>query len=187
MRSTTGWGAGWGVMPVLLAVGMLPATAVEAQDPVVRTYLQGAACHFRFPASEVEVLSRWGLPEEEIPVVLFLSQRAGVSPEVILSLRRARSSWNDLSRRYGIGASNFHVPLGDAAPDPSLARAYGEFGSRSPRDWDAVTLSDPEVVALVNLRFLTEALGIPPGRVLTARASSGGWARAYASLGGRGC
>lgn len=175
-----------------LAGGLLILTALipgslDAQDAATQTYLLRAGCHFGAPAGEVEVLARWSVPSEEIPVALFIAGRAGVSPEVVLSLRRGRNSWGDVASRYGVGGGTFHVPLGSDSPGDRLARAYGEFGTRSPREWDAVQLTDAEIVDLVNLRFLTEALGIPATRALQARSSGGSWVAAFTSLGGRGC
>jgi len=178
-RQRSGWALG--VMASLLLPG-----AVPAQDASTRMYLLAAGCHFRVPAGEVEVLARWSIPPEEIPVGLFLSARAGVSPEVIFSLRRTRTSWGDLAARYGLGAAALHVPLGGGGAG-ELSRAYAAFEALPPREWDSVTLTDPEVIALVNLRFLTESLGIPASRVLDARAANGGWVAVYAALGGRGC
>ncbi len=42
----------------------------------------------------------------------------------------------------------------------SLARAYGEFKARPSRDWNQIELDDPEIVALVNLRVLSEQVGV---------------------------
>jgi hypothetical protein len=173
--------SGW-VLGALVAL-LLPG-AVAAQD--ARMYLLAAGCHFRVPAGEVEVLARWSIPPEEIPVGLFLSARAGVSPEVIFSLRRTRTSWGELAGRYGLGAAAFHVPLNGASPG-ELSRAYEAFEGSPPREWDSLSLSDPEIIALVNLRFLTESLGIPASRVLDARAANGNWVAVYAAVGGRGC
>lgn len=171
---------------ILLLAALLPSTGA-AQDAATRTYLLRAGCHFGAPAGEVEVLARWSVSPEEIPVALFIAERTGVSAEVVLSLRRGGASWSDLSARYGLGGGAFHVPLAGAAPGDRLARAYGEFGSRSPREWDPVRLPDAEVVDLVNLRFLTESLGIPVARALEARASAGSWVEAFTAVGGRGC
>lgn len=184
-RAHVGPARAMGLLAALLAA-LLPDPAA-AQDAATRTYLLRAGCHFGVPAGEVEVLARWSVPPEEIPVALFIAGRAGVSAEVVLSLRRGRTSWGDLASRYGLGGGTFHVPLSGAAPGDRLARAYGEFGSRAPREWDAIRLDDVEIVDLVNLRFLTESLGIPAGRALDARASAGSWVGAFAALGGRGC
>jgi hypothetical protein len=171
---------------LVAALFSFPAPAAS-QDAATRTYLLRAGCHFDAPAGEVEVLARWSVPPEEITVALFIARRAGVSPEVVLSLRRGRTSWADLAGRYGLGGGTFHVALAGAAPGDRLARAYGEFENRAPREWDSVQLTDGEIVDLVNLRFLTESLGIPAARALDALASAGSWVGAFASVGGRGC
>jgi len=178
-RSSTPW------VVALLAVALLPAGG-GAQDAQTRAFLQGVAAHFNLPPAEVDVLARWSIPAEEIPVALYIAGRASLSPEVVFSVRRGGTAWVEVARRYGVGSSVFHTALGGAPPSPLLARAYADFEGRAPREWDAVRLSDDEVVALVNLRFLMEALRVPAGRALEARASAGSWIGAYVALGGRG-
>ncbi len=45
-------------------------------------FLRGAAEYFNVAPREAVVISQWGLRPAEVPVVLFLSGRAGVSPAV---------------------------------------------------------------------------------------------------------
>jgi len=177
------------ILPVLLLLaGFLPG-GVDAQsrEAEVRTYLQGVGCFFRMPPGEVQVLSQGRVSEEEIPVILFLASRAGVSGEVLVALRRTGASWMELARRYGMDAAVLHFPLGGASPGAALARAYDAYGAVAPREWGKVTLTDQEVVGLVNLRFLTEHNRIPPSQVLQARERAGDWVGAFIALGGRTC
>lgn len=151
-----------------------------ADSPQIQEYFRGVADHFRLPPEEVFILGDWRLPPEEVPALLFVSRRAGVSPEAIAALRRNGRSWGELTRRYDLGSDVYHVDLPAVAG--SLARARALFEGRPRADWEAIELTDSEIVGLVNLKVLSEVLGIPPGRVLEARERAGSYPAAYQRL-----
>lgn len=156
-------------LPLLLAVAPLRAQG-EFED-----YFRAAASHFGVSASEVGILAEWDIQADEVPVVLFVARRAGVSTDALAALRRSGRSWADLASQYGVNAGHFHVTLDEATPLGPLSRAYGEYRVRASAGWPAIRLEDREIVLLVNLRFLAEELGRSPADVLGAleRAGSG--------------
>lgn len=153
-------------LPALAAALALsaPGSARAQQDGDAGSYLRAVSEHFRIPAAEVAVLSRWGLPAGEIPVVLFLSAETGVSPDVVVAQRRRGAEWMEIARGYSVHAGAFHVPLD--GPPGFLAGAYERFGSVDALGWSSIPLSDAEVAGLVNVRFLSQHMGVPPARVL---------------------
>lgn len=146
-------------------------------------YLRAVSEHFRIPAAEVAVLSRWGLPAGDIPVVLFLSGRAGVSADVVVAQRRRGAEWMEIARGHSLHAGSFHVPLD--GPAGFLAGAYERFGSVDAPGWSSLSLSDAEVAGLVHVRFLSEHMDVPPARVL-AELGSGDVVAGYRRLRGGG-
>jgi len=118
-------------------------------------------------------------------VVLFLSRRAGVSPDALIGLRRSGRPWGQVASQLGLGVSTFHIPLPEDAPLGSLSRAYGEFRGRPSRDWNLIELLDREIIALVNLRVLSEHVGVTPLRVLQCREEAGSFAAGFALLRGQ--
>ena len=149
----------------VLATGALPTVPdkLGAQQADAReAYLRAAAEHFDFGSGEVVVLSRWGLSAGEISVVFFLAVQARVAPDVVVAQRRQGGSWMEIAAGYSVHAGNFHVPLAEAPP--SLAPAYERFGAVEASQWSTVPLSDAEVVALVNVRFLSRYLSVSPDR-----------------------
>jgi hypothetical protein len=149
-------------LPLLLAAA--PAQAQGGFDD----YFQAAASHFGVPAAEVGILAEWGLDPGEIPVVLFLARRAGVSTDALAALRRSGRSWADLASQYNVHAGHLHVTLDEGIPLGPLTRAYGEYRARGSAGWPAIRLEDSEVVLLVNLRFLADELARPHADVLAA-------------------
>lgn len=174
-------------LSLVLTLAVLPDhREVAAQvSPADEAYLRAAAQHFQVPPQEVRILAEWGLPTSEIPVVLFLSRRGGISPDALVSLRRNGASWSDLSARYQVGAGDYHVPVEGAVAEGILTRAYRQFEATPQSEWDSIRLTDREVITLVNLQFLTASLGIPPGRLLEDAGSQTDFVRVYGSLSAR--
>jgi hypothetical protein len=104
---------------VVLAALVCVASGVEARQAggAEAAYLRAVARYFQLPEGEVSILAHWDLPADEIPVVLFVAQRAGVSAEALVALRESGRSWNQLAATYNIGANALHVPI----RDPSMA------------------------------------------------------------------
>ncbi|GMV07859.1 MAG: hypothetical protein AMXMBFR53_41340 [Gemmatimonadota bacterium] len=160
----------------LLAV-MLGAAGAAAQE----AYFGAVAEFFALPRSEVAILAEWPLPADEIPVVLFLARRAGISPEALVALRDSGRGWSELAGRYRVDASHFHVPLGDGTDARRLDAAYRQFRGLPPGRWGEVSLRDEDIVSLVNLRVLSQTLRRSPDEIL-AQAGAGPWADLYARL-----
>lgn len=165
---------------VLAAAGVLWPGSVAAQGGAAgrEAYFGAVAEYFALPAAEVSILGEWRIPDEEIPVVIFLARKAGVSPEAVVALRRSGRGWSELAGRYGLGADQFHVPLGDGVPAGALTDAYARFRALPATRWGEVTLSDREVVGLVNLKVLAQTLGRSPEEILV-RVGQGTWVEAY--------
>lgn len=165
---------------VLTAAGALWPGGVAGQAAAAGrdAYFGAVAEYFALPAAEVSILGEWRLPDDEIPVVLFLARKAGVSPEAVVALRRSGGGWSELAARYGLGADQFHVALRDGAPAGVLADAYARFRALPAPRWGEVTLSDREVVGLVNLKVLAQTLRRSPEEILV-RAERGTWVEAY--------
>jgi hypothetical protein len=134
------------------------------------------------PQNEVSILAEWDLPPDEIPVVLYIARRAGVSPDAVTALRRAGRSWTDLASRYDVDAGTLHVPLPDDASAGPLQQLYARYRALPASRWSQIQLSDRDIVTLVNVRLLSQTLKIPPQEVLAAATGGRSFADVYASL-----
>lgn len=161
---------------------ILAAPAVTSAQS--QAYLDAVSDHFDVARDEVEILSGWGIPDGEIPVVLSISRIAGVSPDAVLALRRGGRSWAELSNRYGVSAARLHVRLPDDADAGVLARLYDEYRSRPSTAWVSIEIRDDEMVNLVNLRFLSTYLSRSPAEVVAALTAAGSPSAALARLRG---
>lgn len=156
---------------VLVLGAAAPAQAQGGDD----AYLQAVGEHFRVSVDEVRVLASWGRPAADIPVVLFVAGRGGVSPDAVMALRNAGRGWSEIAGRWQLHAGDFHVPIDDGVDAGPLASAYEQYRSRPGTAWPSITLSDSDVVSLVHVRFLSDYLGVAPARVIQAlgRAAAG--------------
>jgi hypothetical protein len=141
--------------------------------------------HFGVSLREVTIIGEWDLSPDEVPVVLFLARRAGVSSDALIGLKRQGMTWMGICGRFGLGAATFHIPLPEGADLGPLTRAHAEFRSRPANRWGEIQLNDAEIVAFVNVQVLSEQVRIPPTRVLDGFRQAGSFVAAYPFLPGR--
>lgn len=167
-----------------LCLGLVAGLPLAAQDrsAAEASYFRAVAGFFNLPMSEIAILGDWDLEPDEIPVVLFMARRGGVSPEALVALRGSGQSWAALADRYRIGPGSFHVPVRDDAPAGILAAAYERYRSTPVSEWSAMRLTDADIVALVNVRVIAQSLGIPAERVLARASTSTSFVQLHAQL-----
>lgn len=171
-----------------LQAALLAPVLVSGQDPdsrVKAAFFRTVADHFEVPPQEVAIVGDWDLAPDEVPVVFFLSKQAGVSPDALIGHRRQGRSWMEVCSRFGLGVGAFHLTFPPGTSLGFLARAYEEFNRYPVRDWAQINLVDEEIVGLVNLRVLSEGMGVSLPRVLRAREEAGSFLAAFSSLRGR--
>lgn len=158
------------------------AAGQELEPGARQAYYRAVADHFEVPIDEVEVLGEWGLDPDEVPVILFVSSRAGVSSDALVGMRKSGRSWNAVAHRFGLGSRSFHIVLPEDASLGLLSGAYEKFKSKPAREWDTIELEDLEIVSLVNLKVLSEQVDVPPLRVLLSREEHGSFIAGFMSL-----
>ena len=169
---------------LLLIAMIVTAAGAEAQQEEAsqEAYFRAVGEFFTVPSSELAILRDWRLAPDEIPVVLFVAERSGVSPEALVALRRSGQSWTELADRYGVGAAALHLPIPPQAPAGRLARLYEQFRSTPLSQWDGIRLEQRDIVALVNVRLLAQTLGIPPDEILARAGPAGSFVQLYGEL-----
>lgn len=171
-----------GLLRALALAAILIPGALAGQEPqAVDAYYRAVGDHFNVSPQEVAILSEWRLDPAEVPVVLFLASRGGISPDAVVALRRGGRGWAEIAGRYGVGGDDFHVPMASGSAG-SLAGVYDRYGSTPSAAWGSITLSDDEIVGLVNVGVLSAAAGVSPARVQEARDRAGSWVAAFQSL-----
>jgi len=166
---------------LVLVAGTSAVAAQEVTDAARDAYFGAVAEFFELPRSEVDILASWRLDPDEIPVVLFVARRSGVSAEAVVALRRSGRGWSELAKRYGLDAAHFHVPLSDQAEAGALRRVYEQYRTLPAGRWSGIAVYDGEILDLVNLRVLAQTLGVSPEVVLGA-STGGPWYQLYSRL-----
>jgi hypothetical protein len=124
--------------------------------------------YYRVPEREVVVVHERGIPEDELPVVFFLSQRAHVRPELIVDMRLRGMSWMDITLHYGMRPDIYYVPVKAVRHGPPYGHAYGYYKHKK-HEWKDMRFSDEDIVNQVNTKFISEHHGYAPEKVMRSR------------------
>lgn len=171
--------------PALLFTMLLamPWGLAAQGDAAARADFFGAvASFFGVPEGEIEILSDWDIVPDEIPVALFLAQQAGISPEALVALRSSGQNWATLAERYRVTASTLHLPIRDDAPTGTVGDLYDRYRATPVGEWHTIRLTDADIVALVGVRVIAQALGLPVEEVLRRTTASSSFVELYAEL-----
>lgn len=144
---------------------------LSASAGTLKDFYLAISDHYNVPPLHVvELRERYGCPDEDLPIVYFLAARAHVAPASIISLRVQHVSWLDITFQLRLTPDIFFVPVRTDRIGPPYGNAYGYYRKHAPsRDWKKMALSDRDVAALVNLRFMSEYYGLPPESVMAMR------------------
>lgn len=144
---------------------------ISVSDGRLRSFYLAIGDHYGVqPRQVVEVHERYRCPEDDLPVIFFLANRAHMEPAAIVSLRLQKMSWLDIAFRLRLTPEIFFVPLTAAHIGPPYGNAYGYYRKYGPaKDWKKIILTDREVVDLVNLRFMSEYHKMTPETVIAMR------------------
>jgi uncharacterized protein (DUF433 family) len=119
--------------------------------------------YFKVSTQQVQTCQDSKIPDEEQPVVFFIAQRAGVSPEAVILLRSRGWSWMQIAYHYRLNPRIFYTP-------GSYVGTPYEHGYNSFRGHGRINLSDGDIVNFVNLKFVSEHYGHDPAEIAQMRA-----------------
>lgn len=166
-------------IPILILIVFSTIIAGRAQPQVdigatfgpegLRSFYFSIQEYFRVPEREIIVARERKIPDEELPVVFFIAQRAQVLPTVIVDLRLAGRSWIDITLHFGLSPEIFYVPVKVKIKDPPYGKAYGYYKNKPRKEWREIRLSDGDIINLVNLKFISEHHKFPPEEVISMR------------------
>lgn len=174
-----------GIISLAFLPMLVPTSHVGCQvdEAAVReAYFRAVGEHFDAPFQEVTIISEGGVSPDEVPVVVFLAQGAGISADALIALRRVGRPWQDVAKRFGLDTNTFHLPLPEGEYLGPLSRVYEEFRDRPVGEWSDIHLGDEDIIALVNLRVLLDRTGARPGRILRVREEAGSFLAAFPRL-----
>jgi len=141
---------------------------VTISDDGIKAFHLAIGDHFRVAYRDVVTAHDRKVPDEELPVVFFIAEQAGAAPGAIINARLKGNSWINVSISLGLDASVFYVPV-NCKPGPPYGNAYGHYKNKKKDQWREIELTDPDIINLVNLRFISEQYGYAPEEVMKMR------------------
>jgi hypothetical protein len=141
------------------------------------------ANYYHVPEREVIVIRERRIPDDEIPVALFIAREASVPWGRVVEMRLRGDSWWNISVRLGLAPDVYYVPVA-VTPGPPYGRALGHYKKKHRKEWRTIVLTDADIVNLVELRFLTEHYRVAPERVIELRGSNRDFVMVHADLRG---
>ena len=143
---------------------------VSIGDGGVKGFYLEVGEFFKAPQTDVQFVREARYSDDELTVILYISQRTGIRPEAIIQLRRLKKTWCEIAVHYGMSPAMFYVPL-SYDPGPPYGKAYGHYKKRGKSEWKKIVLDDEDVINLVNLRFVSGYYKVPADDVVKARCS----------------
>jgi hypothetical protein len=143
------------------------------------------ANYYQVPEREVIVIRERRIPDDEIPVALFIARHAGVPWTRVVDMRLRGDSWWDISVRLGVAPDVYYVPVA-VVSGPPYGRALGHYKKKHRKEWRTIVLTDADVVNLVELRFLSEHYRVPPERIIELRGKNRDFVAIHSEVRGRG-
>ena len=132
--------------------------------------------YYGVPSQNVYAIQREGIPENEVPVVLYFAQHSRYSPDVIIRMRREGRSWLEISDQCGIGRDAYYGMI-EQRSGPPYGNAYGYWKHRGGR-----YLSDADVINAVNVRFFTDGYHCNAADVYRLRSDGRSFSSIYNDL-----
>ena len=157
---------------LLLAGAAWPVGGLDAAGPAdgtIHSFYGALRDYYRVPEMEIAGVRDSGISYEELAVVFFIAERARIEIRRVIELRLANRAWTEIAFRFGLTPDIFYVPLTTAPTAPPYNRPYNRYNSRPKREWKTVSLTDSDVVNLVNLKFISQNYGAPPEQVVRIR------------------
>jgi hypothetical protein len=92
---------------------------------------------------------------EDLPVFLFVAERAQTPPMTIVEVRSRGESWDEIVKGRMLQSDIFYFMIAGDIESKTYAPIFDKFKSTPKKDWKLLQFADPEIVNLVNLRFIS--------------------------------
>ncbi len=140
----------------------------KVDDASIQQYYAAVGKFYNVPERAVATIKKKGISDEELAVVFFIADRAGLKPAPVIELRDLKKSWLDITIHFGLSPEIYYVPV-TVDPGPPYGKAYGYFKKHPRNEWKQIQLSDAEIVNLTNLRMVSKLYGVTPDEVIAWR------------------
>lgn len=136
------------------AVVVMLCLAAHASDSQIADYKLAISEYFETPLEKVVKTAEQGITLEDLPVVFFIARNAKIEPEVIVKTRLKGRSWSKIAAEHDMTAADFYVYVKGKNHGARFTQIMKKFAGLKKEEFDQIQLSNDEITALVNLRFL---------------------------------
>lgn len=159
------------LLPILLMVFLAVDSRAEVniglsadQDGIKEFYLS-VGTHYGAREADIEKVRARSLPDDEMAVVFFLSNRLEMSPIFLVDLRLSGKSWLEITLKYGLSPEIYYVKFA-SDPGPPYGKAWGHYKNTPRKKWHQIHLADTDIINLVNLKFLVDKYQCSPEKIV---------------------
>ena len=141
-----------GIITLGIVVSFSPTAESQVQAGIsigeegVKGFYLAIGTYFRQPETQIIIVKKRGIAEEELPVLFFIAGRANVEPGVIADLRLRGMSWIEITLHYGLSPEIFYVPVAVKVKKGPYGRAYGYYEKKPRKEWKSIVLDDDDII-----------------------------------------
>jgi hypothetical protein len=132
---------------------IVPSSAAFASD-IKEEYFSDMSKYFNVSRDSVIDLIIEEIPAEDIPVAVFIAQRAQTPAIKIAKLRARGDSWMGILKSRALTPDIFYFMLSGDINSKTFAPIFDKFNSIPPKKWGVLDFTDEEIQNLVNLKFI---------------------------------
>jgi len=141
---------------------------ISADQDGIKEFYLSVGTHYGAREAEIEKVRARSLPDDEMAVVFFLSNRLEMSPLFLVDLRLSGRSWLDITLKYGLSPEIYYVKFA-SDPGPPYGKAWGHYKNTPRKEWHQIQLGDSDIINLVNLKYLSEKYQCSPEKIVHMR------------------
>jgi hypothetical protein len=138
---------------------------ISADRDGIKEFHLSIGTHYGVRQVDVEKVRARSLPDDEMAVVFFLSNRLEMSPIFLVDLRLSGRSWMEITLKYGLSPEIYFVKFA-SDPGPPYGKAWGHYKKTPRKKWHQIQLGDMDIINLVNLKFLAEKHQCSPEKIV---------------------
>ena len=152
------------LLALLLAVASVTATSIAQTE-----YYMNVGDFYDVDYETVTNLSERGIQDEDLPVVFKIAKDANVSSDEIATKRLEGDKWLNIAHEYDLSATNFYVLISGKIESKYYVPIFAKYKFTPQPQWEQLTLTDEEIRALVNLKFIYSHHDYSPYQVMAMR------------------
>jgi hypothetical protein len=112
---------------LLTAVALAQDVGTNVKQPVV-DYYDSMSDYFRQGRRAIDLIVQKGIPDQEIPAVLYIARRSKASPNQVIDARKAGKSFAEIAKTH-----NVNLPGSDFVAEANIV-FLAEYHGRTPAE-----------------------------------------------------